>query len=197
VTPTRWALPLLLGLATGGGSLVAQSDLPDSASRRLVPSFATGLLWVTPLPVTPRELAARLTGSSPREIHDSVVDLMAQRYLEAVAAEQARAPRLPSWTTAIGGQPVGVDSRWIYLGPIKVPTFLLALLPINLDGNPIARDQWRKRSAMLEDIDVAGRRAANLDDLELSIRRVRERIEDEELLRRNQRIPPPREVDPP
>jgi hypothetical protein len=77
-----------------------------------------------------------------------------------------------------------------------VPTFLLALLPLNFDGNPIERDLSRRRSMMLEDIRVAGGRSANLDDLETSIKAVRQRIEDAEELERNQRIPPPPEGDP-
>lgn len=190
-----WALGCGAWLIAGG--LAAQGVPRDTTEpRRIVPAFGTGRPWVTPLPVTPRELAARLTGRRPEELQDSVIDALAQRYMEAVAAEQARAPTLPSWTTTVGSQPIGVDSRWIYLGPVRVPTFLLALLPLNAEGNPTARDLWRRRAMMLEDINVAGRRSATLDELEESIRAVRERREDEDAFRRNQRTPPPTSDDP-
>lgn len=199
MTPRARGALLAACAAWVAASGLAAQDLPrDSVgpARRLVPAFASGLPWVMPLPVTPRELAARLTGRSPAEIQDSIIDALGQRYLDAVAAEQARAPSAPSWTTTLGEQAVGLDARWIYLGPVRVPTFLLALLPLNLEGNPIARDQWRRRASMLEDIAVAGRRAATLDELEASIRQVRERREEADELVRNQRIPPPDGTEP-
>ena len=35
---------------------------------------------------------------------------------------------IPSWVTTIGGQEWGIDSEYIHLGPIKIPTVLAALL---------------------------------------------------------------------
>jgi hypothetical protein len=178
--------------------LVAQTG-GDSATVVPRPSFAGGLVWVMPLPLTPREIAARLTGKSERELLDSTVAAFTTRYLEAMAAERAAsaAGAPPSWTTTIGGKTVGLDSRYVYLGPLKVPSFLIALLPISWPQvNPMLWDQQRERGAMLEDINVAGRRGAILDELEAAGRALRAEREARREFEANQRRPPPPIEDP-
>jgi hypothetical protein len=166
---------------------------PDSVRGRIKPSFGSGMVWVQPLPMTPRELAALLTGKSERQLSDSTVFAITQHFIEAVAAAEAerQASGKPDWTTTIGGQPVGLDERWIYLGPIKLPSALLALLPINTMVNPTELAAARKRNSMREDILTAGRRAANLNDLKKAVRALREEKERDREFERNRRIPPP------
>lgn len=185
-----WIALLLLGAAA---PLAAQ--VPDSSKTRIKPSFGSGVVWVEPLPMTPRELAALLTGKSERQLSDSAVVAITQHFLEAVAAAEAQrtASGRPDWTTTIGDQPVGLDERWIYLGPIKVPTALLALLPINVMANPTEVAAARKRNSMREDILTAGWRAANLADTKKAIRALREEKERDREFERNRRTPPPSE----
>jgi hypothetical protein len=138
-------------------------------------------------------LAALLTGKSERQLDDSTVAAITQHFRDAVAEAEARRKETgrPDWTTSIGGQPVGLDERWIYIGPLKVPTALLALLPINVMANPTEVAAARKRNAMREDILTAGWRAANLADTKRAVRALREEKERDREFERNRRTPPP------
>jgi hypothetical protein len=188
---------LLAGFATllvvVAAPLAAQDSLPGRT--RIKPNFGSGVVWVEPMPMTPRELAALLTGKSERQLSDSTVVAITQHFLEAVAAAEAQrtASGRPDWTTTFGGQPVGLDERWIYLGPIKLPTALLALLPINVMANPTEVAAARKRNAMREDILTAGWRVANLSEMKKSVRVLRESKERDREFERNRRTPPPPE----
>lgn len=171
--------------------VVAQRTGADRG--RIKPAFGSGVVWVEPLPMTPRELAALLTGKPERQLSDSTVVAITQHFLEAVAAAEAQrvASGRPDWMTTIGNQPVGLDERWIHLGPIKLPTALLALLPINVMANPTEVAAARKRNAMREDILTAGWRAANLADTKKAVRALREEKERDREFERNRRTPPP------
>ncbi len=185
-----------LGGWVGGGLVaVVLSASPVSAQdttrvERLGPAFGDGRLWVRPLPFTPAELAARLGGGTTQATVDSIVSEMIQEYLDAVAAG-AGAAQPPSWVTSIGGQTVGVDPRWIHLGPIKLPTFLLGLIPLNVQANPQQVAQSRRWAEMRQMIQLQGARDAALDDIGRAARELRERREADREFERNQRTPPP------
>lgn len=170
------------------GALAAQDT---TATGRLGPAFATGRLWVLPLPFSPQEIAARMAGQGTPEAIDSMVDDFLSAYL--AAAEAARAASTPNldWTTSLGGQKVGVDPAWIHLGPIRLPTFLLGLLPLNVQANPQQMEQARRWAMMREMIGVQGARDAALDDIIRAARELRQQREDEREFERNQRRPPP------
>jgi hypothetical protein len=184
--------PGVLVIALLLAALPLHAQKPDSTRAPIKPNFASGLVWVEPLPMSPRELAALLSGRSERQLSDSAVVAITQHFLEAMAAEEARrkASGKVDWTTTIGGQEVGLDERWIYLGPIKLPSALLALLPINVMANPTEAAAARKRNSMREDILTAGWRAANLADLKNAARRLREEREKDREFERNRRTPP-------
>lgn len=97
-----------------------------------------------------------------------------QDYLDRLAAEEPAPMTPPSWTTQLGGKTVGVDSKWIYLGPIRVPTFLLALIPLNVQANPTQADMNRRLNAMREDLYIAARRSANYADFKAAVGRLRD-----------------------
>lgn len=187
----RWRASAVAALLVIAAPLAGQQ--PDSGRGRIKPSFGSGTVWVQPLPMTPRELAALLTGKSERQLSDSTVFAITQHFREAVAAAEAQrqASGKPDWTTTFGGQPVGLDERWIYLGPIKLPSALLALLPINTMANPTEVAAARKRNSMREDILTAGWRAGNLSDMKKAVRALREEKERDREFERNRRTPPP------
>lgn len=161
---------------------------PATAFR---PSYGTGQLWVRPLPMSAREMAAAATGKSQQELADSVVAKVVQGYLDALAAERLDPSRRPpSWTTQVGGQKVGLDGQWIYLGPIKLPTVLLGLLPINLQGNPTQAEMNKRFSAMREDLFYAARRAATLEEFKKNVAELRKQKQYEYDLRKAQRTLP-------
>lgn len=141
--------------------------------------------------MSPREIAATLTGKSMDQVADSLVAVMVQQYLEALALERANpANRPPSWTTMIGGKKVGVDGQWIYIGPIKLPTALLALLPINLQGNPTQAEMNKRLNAMREDLFFAARRAATLEEFKKNVAELRKQKQYEYDIRKAQRTLP-------
>jgi hypothetical protein len=185
-------VPLLL-MPTIVGSLASQDvGQAREPAARAVPHFGSGIVWVEPLPLPPREMVSRLTGISKDALADSLVDRIMSEYLRALAKEAALTPTLPDWTGNVAGQTVGLDTRWIYLGPIKVPTALLALIPMNIGSNPMERDKWRALADMLWQIRVAGRRSAILDEIVESAKQVREYHEAEREFLVNQRTPPPK-----
>lgn len=164
---------------------------PVADAGRLGPRFAEGRVWLRPLPESPKRIASALTGRSQAELADSVVNRMVQQYLDAMAteaADQKHAP--PSWTTKVAGQLVGLDAKWIYLGPLKIPTVLLGLLPINLQGNPTQADMNRKLSAMRADLFDAARRADNLAEFKKAVKELRQEKQRQRDFDKNQRTVP-------
>lgn len=173
---------------------VRPADPPVQGPRpgvvRLGPSRGQGTLWVQPLPLPPRELAQALTRSH-FELVDSAVSAIVQAYLDSVMTMPTRpgAP-LPSWTTEIEGQTFGIDSRYIYLGPLKIPAAILALLPIQGGGN-MDLQEGRRLAAIRADLQYAVQRAETMDEFRKAIREIRERREREREFERNQRLRPP------
>lgn len=180
-----------------GGTGLAQGGTPDSGSGRMAaagdafrPKYGTGALWVQPMPMTTQEMASRLSGKSMAEITDSAVTAIVQGYLDRMAEERPQSGTLPSWTTTIAGKKVGLDSRWIYLGPLKIPTALLTLLPIRVQSNPTEADFSRRLNAMREDLFDAARRSANYDEFKKAVQELRDETQRKRDFERNRRTAP-------
>ena len=186
-------LPLREGevieLPADTGSTPAPGERPALIGR-IGPGLAEGRLWVRPLPLPPRELAQRL-GKSHAELVDSAVTAIVQGYLDSIAMDPAaRRVGLPSWTTEVAGRRFGLDSQNIYLGGLKIPAAVLALLPLP-QGNV---DQSRAYSHLMElrsDLHQAARRAENLAEFKEMIREMRLRKEREREFEQNPRTAPP------
>ena len=193
--PPMKAAPVQTAVAPTVGAAPIPMVVTDSPPRRsssdLLPHYGDGRLWVQPMAESPREIARALSGKSAQQLTDSAVASMVQAYLDAMAREAAANPTaLPSWTTKIAGKTVGLDSKWIYLGPIKIPTMLLALLPINMNGN-MSNYQYNKQlESMRSDLFEAARRAANYDDFKKAVKDLHEQTERAREFKKNQRTPP-------
>jgi hypothetical protein len=187
VTTTTVATPL--GVAPAPIPVI--DSAPRSSAPDMRPHYGDGRLWVQPMAEAPREIAKALSGKTAQQLTDSAVASMVQTYLDAMAREQAANPTaLPSWTTKIAGKTVGLDSKWIYLGPIKVPTMLLALLPIKMNGN-MSNYQYNKQlESMRADLFEAARRAATYDDFKKAIKDLHDQTERAREFKKNQRTPP-------
>lgn len=176
------------GARSGAGEPAEAAAL---APGRIGAAMASGRLWVRPLPLPPRELASRLTGT-PGELPDSVVTRVIQAFLDSIAADPAsRNAQMPSWTTNIAGAKFGLDSKWIHVAGLKIPAALLALLPIPFGGNEqraFDRSEW-----LYEDLRQATQRSDNLAEFKKTIKEIRERKEAEREFERNQRTPPDEE----
>ena len=140
-------------------------------ARGVSPSYSDPRLWGPPQKIVP----------APKTVAETIDGLIAeaiQPYNDSVARAAAR--RDPTdWTVEKGGYKWGIDRRAIRLGPVSIPTALLAMLPLNLQGNPMAMDRDRAYSAMNRDISWHAQQAINEADFAKAVRSIRERKERE------------------
>ena len=139
--------------------------------RGVRPSYSDGRLWTPPLPVVP----------PPKTVAQTIDSLIAEGiapYNDSMAAAAKR--RDPTdWTVEKGGYKWGIDRKAIRLGPVSIPTALLALLPLNLQGNPTTMERDRAYAAMNRDISWHAQQAINDADFMKAVRSIRERKERE------------------
>lgn len=170
-----------------------QAAAPTPSGRphvgRLGPGLGEGRLWVEPLPLAPRQLASVLTRQDPKALADSFVTQIVQQYLDSIAHDPDVASLTPpSWVAEVNGKKFGIDASHIYIAGLKIPTALLALLPISGGGNQRPIDH--NLEGMAYDLRVAGARARNLDEFRDAVRALRARNErDREFERNRERAP--------
>lgn len=110
---------------------------------------------------------------------DSTVRSIFRTYADSVAVADANKGRAPTdWTVTKGGQKWGMDPSLIYLGKVKIPTTLLALLPLKVGANqsPI---EARSNAWMRRDIMDNAQRSISEDEFRAAVKRVRERKQKE------------------
>lgn len=157
---------------------------------RIGPALGQGKLWVRPLPAPPRELAEAITRTH-LELVDSAVAAIVQQYIDSVlSAPAAPGAAPPSWTTQIFGKTFGIDSKYIYLGGIKIPSAVLALLPIKSGGVTMEYSQASRLAAIREDLAYASQRAQTLEDFKRAIKELRAERERLHKLQENQKKKP-------
>ncbi len=175
-------------------ALAVAGDTGGSAvggTAYLTPSYGSGKVWVQPLPMTPQEITAALTGKTRAQLDDSIVTRMVQTYLDDLAEEnRINLQSPPSWTTTIGGKKVGLDQRWIYLGPIRIPAALLALLPLHLQANPTEYQFNQRLQQMRAVLFEAARRSATYDDFKQAVKDLRAETQRQRDFDKAQRTPP-------
>ena len=139
--------------------------------RGVRPSYSDGRLWSPPSPIIapPKTVA--------QTIDSLIADAIAPYNDSVAAAAQGRDPT--DWTVKKGGYKWGIDKRAIRLGPVSIPTALLAMLPLNLQGNPTTMERDRTYAAMNRDITWHAQQAINDADFMKAVRSIRERKERE------------------
>ena len=139
--------------------------------RGVRPSYSDGRLWKAPTQIV----------APPKTVAQTIDSLIADAiapYNDSVAA--AAAGRDPTdWTIKKGGYKWGIDKRAIRLGPFSIPTALLAMLPLNITGNPTTMERDRAYAAMNRDITWHAQQAINDADFMKAVRSIRERKERE------------------
>lgn len=167
---------------SSAGAIAAQPVQPAAAP--LAHGFGDGRLWVSPLSSQELDLTHRLKKGYAEQA-DSAVRVMIQAYLDSMAIQLARGPKPPTWVGEVGGRKFGVDSRFVYVAGLKIPTFLLALLPFPAGGNQsLAFD---RSGQMYDDLRRAAVRSANLEEFKSAIKALREASEFQHQLRAAQR----------
>lgn len=183
--PVTAAGPVPLG---AGGPPGRDSSGVVDTHRPLEPALGDGRLWVRvedlPEGLPARRGAADVAGHVA--LVDSALAAKIRAYLDTVPPDSFATRGAPKWTTEIAGQTWGLDGQWIYLGPIKIPTAILAMLPVP-SGNYDEAQKALLLQRMREDIMQAAMRARNNEDFRRYVKELRERKD----IERNQRVPPP------
>jgi len=151
----------------GGGPIVGTGG----PSRGVRPQYTDPRVWEPP----GRIVAAPKTVA--QTIDSLIADAIAPYNDSAAAVAQRRDPT--DWTVQKGGYKWGIDKRQIHLGPFSIPTALLAMLPLNLQGNPTTMERDRSFTAMNRDISIHAQQAINEADFMKAVRSIRERKERE------------------
>ena len=135
------------------------------------PAYTDPRLWPQPVPFTPvpKTVAQRV---------DSAVRAAFGIYVDSLATAAANKGRSPTdWTFERNGKKWGVDEQWIHLGKVKIPNAILALLPLNAQGNPTFNDPVTRREAAFRRADILyhANRAVSEDEFRRAVKRIRER----------------------
>jgi hypothetical protein len=109
---------------------------------------------------------------------DSAVTARLRAFLDTMPRDSFAPPEMPKWTTEINGRTWGMDGKWIYLGGLKLPAALLALLPFpqgNIDQSRAANQLMQMR----EDIIQAARRSETREEFNQYVKELRKRKDQE------------------
>jgi hypothetical protein len=141
------------------------------------PQVGDGRLWVVPRPALPSDVADALY--EPHEARDTTVVRRLRAMVDSlnvVIDQEQRSHQRPTWTTEVAGQVFGIDSQFIHVAGIKIPTAALALLPISLpQGNYDEQRRARQLDEMREDIMQAARRTETLQLFKQYVKDIRAR----------------------
>ena len=161
----------------------------DPNANRIVPApqVGDGRLWVSPRPGLPAAVAEAIYGDTAAQ-HIAAIDRLKAMVdtLNQVIDQEQRERRRPSWTA--GGTPGnptwGIDSQYIHIAGIKIPTTVLASLGyITLKGGRSLLPQGnfdeelrnRQLGDMRADLLRAADRAQTLQQFRRYVRELRER----------------------
>jgi hypothetical protein len=140
-------------------------------TRGVRPSYTGPEVWAEPgrILVAPRT-TAEVVGDAIRADVGRITD-------SVVALGPRRDPT--DWTIERNGRKWGIDQEFIRLGPVSIPTPILALLPINAQANPITMARERQLNYMHRDIAFHAQRAINENEFKTAVRNLRLRKERE------------------
>ncbi len=158
---------------------------PVIGQRRLLgPAYAGGRVWVQPM-----EAELGVVEASPdRETHAArvaaAVTALVRAYADTMPADSFATPGPPKWTsTDSEGKTWGVDQQWLYLGDIKIPTLLLALLNLPQGNYYQAREEQNLRR-IRADIMQAADRIETVESINEYVKEIRRRKDAERALLR-------------
>lgn len=139
------------------------------------PSFTDQRLWVQ----HSNEIVAPIV---PMTRADTLRQMLAERIyaIDDSLARLGGVERRPGdWTFDLGGRKYGIDQGMIRLGKFSLPTAALAMLPLNVQANPIAMERARRLESMRNEIQTQALRAMREDQFYAAVRALRERKERE------------------
>ena len=147
-------------------------------ARGVQPRYTGPRLWKAPT----SEEVARAPAAKPKtpaEQLDSVIGQALARHNDSVADVASRTREPGDWTFEKNGEKYGIDRKFIRLGPVAIPTSILALLPLNTTNNPTTTERDRRNASMQAEIANQAQRRINDADFQRAVRAIRERKERE------------------
>lgn len=176
--------PAPAGPPTGspGDDMTGPLGAARGAARGVQPGYSDPRIWVPPAAVAsaPKSADARM---------DSVASSAIRRYADSVAAVAYEPNKFErgDWTVERNGRKYGIDQQAIRLGKVSIPLPLLALLPINAQGNPIAYQREKEISSLRAEIQFHSQRALNEQEFRRAVKALRERKDRERAREEEQR----------
>ena len=160
------------------GSTMPAFD-PNAGRVAPAPQVGDGRLWVSPRPGLPAPVAEALYGDTTGRNTAAIGRLKAMvDSLNQVLDQIQRENKRPAWV--VGGTPDkpmwGIDSAYIHVAGIKIPTMALALLGNLLpQGNFDEAMRQRQLNDMRTDLLRAADRAQSFQQFRRYVRELRER----------------------
>lgn len=117
---------------------------------------------------------------SQGERNDSAVKAIFMAYRQAeldADANRGRSPR--DWTMERNGQKYGLDSQYIYLGKFKLPSAILAALPLNFGGVDGTRIIQARNASWIQNDIYSHSQGLSEDDFRAAVKRIRDRVDRE------------------
>jgi hypothetical protein len=171
--------PAATDSGAGSGPVVGVGG-PAEGAR---PEYHDGRVWVPPTGIV----------SAPKtivEAADSAIAARVRAHNDTMALGAGR--RQPGdWTFEHNGKKYGIDSKFIQLGSFKIPTAVLAFLPLNVTANPIMGENERTLNMRHDDIMYQAQRALNEDEFRDAVKHVRQRLEKQHEEAAKKSSPPP------
>jgi len=179
------AAPPALAPAVAAAAAVRDTGLtmpaydPNASRVAPAPQVGDGRLWVTPRPGLPAAVAQALYGDTAGRNSAAIARLKAMvDSLNQVLDQIQRENRRPAWV--VGGTPDkptwGLDSQYIHIAGIKIPTPALALLGQFLpQGNYDEGLRARQLDYMRQDLLQAAERAQSFQQFRSYVRELRQR----------------------
>jgi hypothetical protein len=177
--------------ADGGNGPVIGGGGP---TKGMTPAYTDARLWAptAPAPVKPKTSTERLDSAIASRVHHL------EDSLNALGPQ--RAPG--DWTlNGKDGKKYGIDQKYIHLGNFSIPTALLALLPLNVQGNPTTYENAKRIGIIRGEILEQEARSARDEDFNQAVKELRERKQKERANKAKEDLtipdaPPPAKIIP-
>jgi len=183
--------------APGPGVVAPTRGLGEGPGRRrLGPAYGDGRVWVRPLDAIAAAMVGSGDGSDTVDARthvariDSAIAARIAAFLDTLGPDPMGTPSpARQWVTEINGHKWGLDGSWIYLGNLKLPSAILALIPLPQGNYELAqRDAELQRIRL--DIMQSARRAESAEQFKKYVEETRKRRDAERDAKRNQKVPP-------
>jgi hypothetical protein len=149
--------------ASGEGPVIGAGG----PGQGVVPSYGDPRVWAPTGPIyySPKSQAERL---------DSAIQMRVFAHNDSMAMYNS-GKKPGDWTFEKNGEKYGMDQQKIYLGKLALPTALLALLPLNVQGNPARYQNDRMKESQRQEIYMNAQRAMDNDEFKSAVKEIRQR----------------------